>query len=178
MAMYDTEERINYKTEQDDYWIRFGNPKESSSHTGNQGGKYLFFCENRKTLLELCAYEIRNHGFKFAKVSTNARNKDYVCCLYWEDGSRKYELAGRYKKRKDIKYRYWKSNEDTRAGKYSKEYKDKKPALLLGSRDEKTMTGKGHARESVDINNVMNSPIPDDDVSLICGGSIWDWQGF
>ena len=124
MAMYDTEERINYRSERDDYWIRFNNPKESSSHTGNQKGKYLFFCENQKTLLELCEYEIKNHGFIFAKVSTTARGKDYVCCLYWMDDSRKYELAKRYKERKDIKYRYWKSNADTLAGKYSKEYLD------------------------------------------------------
>lgn len=150
MPMYDTEERINYASERGDYWIRFGNPKESSSHTGNQGGKYLFFCESQKALLDICRYEIENHGFEFAKVSTNARDKDYVCCLYWKDDSRKHELAERYKKRRDIKYRYWKSNKDTRAGKYSKKYND----------------------------NPMNFEIPDDQVSLICGGSIWDWQGF
>ena len=139
---------------EDKYWIRFNNPKESSSHEGNQAGKYLFFCENQKTLLDLCEYEIKNHGFMFAKVSKNPKNKDYVCCLYWTDHDRRYELAGRYKQRKDIKYRYWKSNADTRAGKYSKEYLNKQPA------------------------NIMNSPIPDDQVSFICGGSIWDWQGF
>ena len=84
--MYDTEERINYASEHsDDWWIRFNNPKQSSSHAGNQKGKYLFFCENQETLLELCKYEIANHGFMYAKVSTIAKNKDYVCCLYWTE---------------------------------------------------------------------------------------------
>ncbi len=112
-------------THNDGWWIRFNDPKQSSSHTGSQTGKYLFFCENQETLLKLCKYEIAEHGFIYAKVSTNANNNDYVCCLYWMDDSRKYELAQRYGQRKDIKYRYWKSNADTLAGKYSKEYLDK-----------------------------------------------------
>lgn len=106
----------------DDYWIRFGNPKQSSSFTGNLAGKYLFFCKNQDTLKKLCEYEINKHGFEIAKVSKNGNNGEYVCCLYWINDNRKYELANRYKHRKDIKYRYWKSNADTRAGKYSKQY--------------------------------------------------------
>ncbi len=106
----------------DDYWIRFGNPRQSSSFIGDLIGKYLFFCKNQETLIKLCEYEIIKHNFEIAKVSTNANNGEYVCCLYWADDKRKYELANRYKYREDIKYRYWKSNADTRAGKYSKQY--------------------------------------------------------
>jgi hypothetical protein len=108
--------------QKDDWWIRFNDPKQSSSYTGTQIGKYLFFCKDQKTLLHLCTYEITEHGFIYAKVSTTAANGDYVCCLYWKDASRKYELAKRYKSRQDIKYRYWKSNADTLAGKYSQKY--------------------------------------------------------
>lgn len=109
-------------THNDGWWIRFNDPKQSSSHTGDQTGKYLFFCENQETLLKLCEYEITKHGFIYAKVSTTAANGDYVCCLYWINDSRKYELARRYRHRQDIKYRYWKSNADTLAGKYSQKY--------------------------------------------------------
>jgi len=112
-------------THNDGWWIRFNDPKQSSSYTGNQTGKYLFFCKNQETLLKLCKHEITEHGFIYAKVSTNANDNDYVCCLYWMDDSRKHELAQRYRQREDIKYRYWKSNADTLAGKYSKNYLDK-----------------------------------------------------
>ena len=111
------------RTQQDKYWIRFGDPAQSSSFTGCLAGKYLFFCTNQNTLLKLCEYEITNHNFNVAKVSTNPNNEEYVCCIYWTDDKRKYELANRYKHRKDIKYRYWKSNEDTRSNKYSQQFK-------------------------------------------------------
>ena len=114
-----SDKNILYK---DAYWIRFGNPKQSSSFTGYLEGKYLFFCSNQETLIELAKDEIENHGFNTAKVSVSASNGEYVCCLYWTDSDRKHELADRYGDKKDIKYRYWKANVDTRAGKYSKQY--------------------------------------------------------
>lgn len=107
----------------DDYWIRFGDPGESSSFTGSQGGKYLFFSKYQNALLAMAEYEIWEHGFECAKVSKEARQDDYVLCLYWEDDQRKQELLERYGGRDDIKYRWWKSNADTRAGKYSDQHK-------------------------------------------------------
>jgi len=106
----------------DNYWIRFGIPKQSSSFTGSLAGKYLFFCTDQEILKKLAEYEITKHNFNIAKVSVDATNGKYVCCLYWINDNRKHELANRYKHRQDIKYRYWKSNADTRAGKYSKQY--------------------------------------------------------
>jgi hypothetical protein len=72
-------------------------------------------------LLELCRTEISQHGFEAAKVSQNPRNHDYVCCLYWHDDSRKQELFERYRNSENIRYRWWKSNADTQAGKYSEQ---------------------------------------------------------
>ena len=106
----------------DDYWIRFGNPKQSYSFTGNLSGKYLFFCENRDRLCELAKNEIKNNNFEVAKVSKHANNGDYVLCLYWHDDSRKRELHDKYMRDTDLKYRWWKSNSDTRNGKYSQQY--------------------------------------------------------
>lgn len=104
------------------FWIRFGLPEQSDSFLGILSGKYLFFSEDQEKLLTLCRHEIENHGFKVAKVATNPRSGEYACCLYWTDDKRKHELGERYKNTEGIKYRYWKSNADTRAGKYSEQF--------------------------------------------------------
>ena len=114
--------KVSIKVSVDSYWIRFGVPSQSSSFTGDCGGKYLFFSTDQQTLQDICEYEISNHGFEVAKVSTEPSNSDYVCCLYWSDDTRKQELSSRYRCREDIKYRYWKSNADTIARKYSKQH--------------------------------------------------------
>jgi hypothetical protein len=108
---------------EDGYWIRFGDPMQSSSYTGDFAGKYLFFSNDKVQLITIAQNEIWNHSFECAKVSQEARNEDYVLCLYWDSSDRGAELAMRYKDRVDIKYRWWKSNEDTRRGKYSKQNK-------------------------------------------------------
>jgi len=97
------------------YWESFGDEDE---HTG----KYLFFSPYRSVLLGIVEYELDAGGFNCAKVSVEAKD-DYVLCLYWEDDDRKFELAQRYAGRDDVKYRWWKSDADTRAGKYSDRYK-------------------------------------------------------
>jgi len=48
-----------------------------------------------------------------------------VLCLYYTDGSRKQELAQKYKGNLKIRYRYWKSDVDTLKGKYSEEFLSK-----------------------------------------------------
>jgi len=66
---------------------------------------------------------IENNGFDLAKRSVElfGTATEYVLCLYYKDDSRKHVLAEKYKGK--IKYRYWKSDEDTIKGKYSKEYR-------------------------------------------------------
>jgi hypothetical protein len=86
-------------------------------------GKYLFFSADRDLLVRIAVEELENNGFHQAKVPMVGRNAgDYVLCIYYENDSRKRELAAKYPQRSDLKYRYWKSDEDTLAGRYSEEY--------------------------------------------------------
>lgn len=79
-------------------------------------GKYLFFSTNRKLLVDVATAELREHGFCIAKIvlPEKRRGVDFVLCLYSEDDSRRHELARRYCDTKNLKYRYWKSEEETR----------------------------------------------------------------
>lgn len=92
-------------------------------------GKYLFFSDDKNKLIEIAINEIENHGFHHAKVNDKLLEgqTEYVLCLYYEDDSRKQELAERNKQEYEVKYRYWKSDFDTLTGKYSKEFLDKLP---------------------------------------------------
>lgn len=92
-------------------------------------GKYLFFNEIKERLIEIAKKEIENHDFHVAKVSNKllGGNTDYVLCLYFNDDSRKYELAERNKREYGVKYRYWKSDAATRRGEYSQEFLSKLP---------------------------------------------------
>src|SRR3989344_5323205 len=83
-------------------------------------GKYLFFCEDRKTLRIIAIEELENNNLHHAKVNMEGKKKgtDYVLCLYYKDDSREKELADKYKGQSDIKYRYWKSDKDTIKGNY------------------------------------------------------------
>ncbi|MHA1739399.1 MAG: hypothetical protein ACTSWD_12485 [Candidatus Heimdallarchaeota archaeon] len=87
-------------------------------------GKYLFFCKDREVLRQIAIDEIENNGFHHAKVNIEDKKQgeDYVLCLYYEDDSRKLEMAEKYKDESEVKYRYWKSDEDTLKGKYSDEF--------------------------------------------------------
>jgi len=89
---------------------------------GDVTGKYLFFSTSRDELSKLAKYEIDNHNFQIAKVAITKAGTDYVMCLYWKDDSRKLELEVRHGWNCKVKYRYWKSNQDTLDGKYSQQH--------------------------------------------------------
>jgi hypothetical protein len=115
------------------YWIQ---SKEQPPYEIT--GKYLFFSENQKRLIEIAKNEIENHGFHVAKVNSKllGSNTDYVLCLYYADEHRKMELSNRHDKiYSDVKYRYWKSDEDTLKGKYSSDFLEK-----LSEKDRKRFT--------------------------------------
>lgn len=115
------------------YWIK---SKEQPPYEIT--GKYLFFSENQKRLIEIAKNEIKNHGFHVAKVNSKllGSNTEYVLCLYFANEHRKIELANRQDKiYSDVKYRYWKSDEDTLRGKYSNEFLEK-----LSEKDRKWFT--------------------------------------
>ena len=52
-------------------------------------------------------------------------NTEYVLCFYYKDDSRKQEMADRKRQEyPDVKYRYWKSDKDTKIGRYSIDFLD------------------------------------------------------
>jgi hypothetical protein len=90
-------------------------------------GKYLFFSPNRGLLIDIAIEELENGGFHYAKtnmIGVDSPTGEYVLCLYYKDVSRKHELAKKYRDRSELKYRYWKSDRETLAGKYSKQFLD------------------------------------------------------
>ncbi len=93
-------------------------------------GKYLFFSKSIAVLETIMIEEMENGGFWKAKINTDQHKigDEYVLCLYYTDDSRKYELANKYKNNPELKYRYWKSDEDTLKGKYSKDFLEKASA--------------------------------------------------
>ena len=93
-------------------------------------GKYLFFDEDMDKLIEIASNEIEKYGFHKAKVNKYLLQgqTEHVLCLYYKDDSRKHELAERNKQEYGVKYRYWKSDEATLNGQYSKEFLEKLPA--------------------------------------------------
>jgi len=108
----------------DGYWIwLFSEDRPVYEITG----KYLFFCEDKNKLVEIARNEIENHEFHEAKVNENLLEgqTEHVLCLYYKDDSRKHELADRNKEEYGVKYRYWKSDEATLKGQYSKEFLNK-----------------------------------------------------
>ncbi len=103
-------------------------------------GKYLFFSLNRELLIEIAINELENNGFHHAKTPMSGitpASGEYVLCLYYKNDSRKHELAEKYRGRSELKYRYWKSEIETRAGKYSKQFLNE-----LSSNDQKIFQGK------------------------------------
>ena len=107
------------------YWQWIQSPK---NYDYDITGKYLFFSEDKQRLMNIAMEEIKHHDFHIAKVNSElvGNNKEHVLCLYYKDNSRKDELADRVKKQyPDVKYRYWKSDEQTLSGQYSKEFLNK-----------------------------------------------------
>ncbi len=108
---------------------QFVKSKGNSTNTSDDfgiTGKYLFFHSNPEVLEKIASDEIGSNGFDVAKISTKllGTQTEHVLCLYYKNDSRKQELAEKYQEKNGIKYRYWKSDEDTLKGKYSKQYLD------------------------------------------------------
>lgn len=144
------------RTKFDGYWMwLFSEEKPSYPITG----KYLFFSEDKDKLIEIATNEIENYGFHEAKINMNLLEgqTEHVLCLYYNDDSRKHELAERNKQEYGAKYRYWKSDLATLQGQYSKEFLDKlkkpdrqyftKPKLKRLKTQKSTQKNKVQARK-------------------------------
>ena len=104
-----------------EYWHHYHKMTEKKQKIT---GKYLFFSENKDELENIAINELESGIYLRAKINTDQHKKgtNYVLCLYYIDDSRKFELAKKYEKNPNIKYRYWKTDEDTLKGKYSKQF--------------------------------------------------------
>jgi len=105
----------------DGYWERF---ERNELPPYEISGKYLFFSTEREALVKIAVGALECGGFHHAKIQMEGKthSPDYVLCLYYKDDSRKHELARRYCNQQNVRYRYWKSDEDTHRGKYSEQF--------------------------------------------------------
>jgi hypothetical protein len=103
-------------------WIKNKNYLESID---NIKGKYLFFSDDKKELLYLAKVILSKYRLAIAKIpSSNIPNKNkgfgYVLCIY--DSKNRYCNELKKFDTNSISFRFWKSDADTRAKKYSKQY--------------------------------------------------------
>jgi hypothetical protein len=114
------------RTVETTYWTWTKN-EETGVKPGEVIGKYLFFSDD-KALLQKTGEEILSeHGLPHMKISAD-RNAGadegfgYVLCVYSKDSSLRNEL--KQKEVPGLNYRFFKTDDATRAGIYSKNYKD------------------------------------------------------
>lgn len=137
----------------DSYWIRFSSEQKPDYEIK---GKYLFFDENVDKLIEIANNEIEKHGFHQAKVNRHLleRQTDHVLCLYYKDDTRKDELAERNRQEYGVKYRYWKSDEATSNGQYSKEFLEKLSA-----------SKRKHFTQKEVVNNIIDEELTEEELT-------------
>lgn len=111
-------------TEKGKYWIMFRNEKGTKKEVGTLG-KYLYFSDNKQSLISLAKKLLIRYGLPSAKVPksdipNNSHGFGFVLCVYSYDDTLKHEL--KQYENEGINYRYYKMNIDTMSGKYSRQY--------------------------------------------------------
>lgn len=123
-------ENLNIFT--DNGWIRLNNNnaieiKDKSLETQyTTKGKYMFFSDDKQDLINLAKVILPKYNLYQAKTpESNVPNKTngfgFVLCVY--DFKNRYASELKEFETSSITYRYWKSDNSTRKGKYSKRYK-------------------------------------------------------
>jgi hypothetical protein len=114
----------------DGYWTFLINPGSNVSDS-EITGKYLFFSKDREALLGLGKLLLAMYKLPQAKTQNPEKriSQDYVLCVYDREPRLKLELR-KYADEIHIQYRYWKSEAETRSGKYS-------PQFLQGLADKR-----------------------------------------
>jgi len=103
-------------------WIWIHNKNLHLINHNKITGKYMFFCSDRYKLMELAEELIKKYGLELAKVPDDnfKVGNDWVLCVY-DESPRLHEEMKEYDL-DDIRYCGWKSDEETRQGKYSQEF--------------------------------------------------------
>ena len=106
----------------DGYWTFLINPRSNVSDS-EITGKYLFFSKDRKALLGLAKLLLARYKLRQAKTQNPWKriSEDYVLCVYDREPRLKLELR-KYADEIHIRYRYWKSDAETKGGKYSPQF--------------------------------------------------------
>ena len=116
-------QRIDVKD--DGYWIWMFNKNIKNYRVVSKTitGKYLFFSSDKQKLIELAKNILIKFKLYEAKVPSSNKpiNKDFVLCVY-DKNPRFANKLKQYADEINIHYRYWKSDEDTLKGKYSKQF--------------------------------------------------------
>jgi len=110
-------------------WIYFLNQEARADSKDVIKGKYLFFSDDKTKLIEIGKKMLVENNLSHFKIpASDIPNKGegfgFVLCLYDTEPKLKYKLS-KYEE-EGVNYRYWKSDDDTRTGKYSENYKKEK----------------------------------------------------
>lgn len=89
-------------------------------------GKYLFFSKDRDSLIKLLIEIFKKSKLAEAKIPLNGNQVggEYVLCVYSESDKDMDKFKRLTNKYSNIKFRGWKSDEDTLKGKYSKIFEE------------------------------------------------------
>ncbi len=104
------------------FWVKNNNSDQDKNEIT---GKYLFFSDNKNELIELAEMVLEKYQLLIAKTpSSNTPNNSigfgFVLCIY--DSKNRYCNDLKKLETDTISFRYWKSDNATRAGKYSKQF--------------------------------------------------------
>lgn len=107
------------------YWILTWN-KDSDVKPNDVIGKYLFFSDDKSVLQKVGEDILREYNLPSMKISTGKNSNaesgfGYVLCIYTDNFSLKDILKN--KEVPGLNYRYFKTDDATRAGKYSNQYR-------------------------------------------------------
>ena len=107
-------------------WVWVKN-NQSDQNRNEIKGKYLFFSDDKEKLIELSKFILKKYNLLVAKtpssdIANDSKGFGFVLCVY--DTINRYCKELKNLETNDISFRYWKSDDATRAGKYSKQFID------------------------------------------------------
>jgi len=104
------------------FWIK---NNEETQNRNDITGKYLFFSDDKNELINLAKIVLKKYSLLIAKTPSidtpnNSKGFGFVLCIY--DTENRYCNDLKKLETDTISFRYWKSDNATRAGNYSKQF--------------------------------------------------------
>lgn len=115
---------INMETSNSRGWLWIKN-NNSEQNREKILGKYLFFSDNKSELIALAENILEKYNLLISKtpssdIPNNSAGFGFVLCVYDTENRYCNELKGL--ETNSISFRYWKSDNTTRVGKYSQQF--------------------------------------------------------